>query len=64
MIAVVVSVNAVLALLLTFLFTRELIRRRALEQVLRQSIIHWEKANEANLESHDLDSDLPDDRGM
>ena len=54
--------NSFLILTLTVLFIRELNRRRGLELVLRQSIELWRNIYEANLDSRDLDSGLPDDR--
>ena len=54
--------NSFLILTLTILFIRESNRRRGLELVLRHSIELWRNVYEANLESRDLDSGLPDDR--
>ena len=54
--------NSFLNLTLTVLFIRELNRRRGLELVLQQSIELWRNVYEANADSRDFDSGLPDDR--
>jgi hypothetical protein len=64
LIAAIVSANAILVLTLTVLLVRELNRRRALEQVLRQTLTYWRKAYEASVENRELDPDCPDDDGM
>ncbi len=64
MTAAVVTSNVILVLTLATLFIRERCSRRALEEVLRQSITHWRNAYEANLESRGPDPGLPDDRGV
>jgi hypothetical protein len=64
LITAIATSNAILVLALTTLFIREWNRRRALEDVLRQSMKHWRSAHEAKLEGRDLDRDLPDNERL
>ena len=48
LITAIVTSNSILILALTVLFIRERSRRKALEELLRQSINYWRKAHEAN----------------
>ncbi|WP_148619051.1 hypothetical protein [Mariniblastus fucicola] len=61
MITAIVTSNAILILALTFLFIRERNRRRALEELLRQSLNYWRSAYDANLGNRNLDSDCSTD---
>ena len=61
LITAIVTSNAILVSILTALFIREWSRRRALEEVLRQSIDLWRNANEANLDGRNFDSGRTDD---
>ena len=57
MITAVVTSNSVLILALTVLFIREWNRRKALEELLRQSINYWKGAYEANESDRNANSD-------
>jgi hypothetical protein len=64
LITTIATSNAILVFMLTVLFIREWNRRRALEELLRQSMNYWRTAHEAKLEGRDLDRDLPDDERL
>ena len=53
----IVTSNSILILGLTVLFIREWNRRKALEELLRQSINYWKGAYEANVGDRTADSD-------
>ena len=53
----IVTSNSNLVLVLTVLFVREWNRRKALEELLRQSINYWKGAYEASLGDRNADSD-------
>ena len=53
----IVTSNSILILVLTVLFVREWNRRKALEELLRQSINYWKGAYEASLGDRNTDSD-------
>ena len=64
MITAIVTSNSILTLALTALFIRERSRRKALEELLRQSINYWRKAYEANSGGRDTVSDHDNDNGL
>ena len=64
MITAIVTSNSILTLALTALFIRERSRRKALEELLRQSINYWKKAYATNVGDRDIDSDHNSDARM
>ena len=61
MITAIVTSNSILILGLTVLFIREWNRRKALEELLRQSINYWKGAYEADVGDRNIISDRDDD---
>ena len=61
LITAIVTSNSILILGLTVLFIREWNRRKALEELLRQSINYWKGAYEANVGDRNVDSNRDDD---
>ena len=57
LITAIVTSNSILILALTALFIRERSRRKALEELLRQSINYWRKAYETNVGGRNLGPD-------
>lgn len=64
MITAIVTSNSILILALTALFIRERSRRKALEELLRQSINYWRKAYETNVNGRDVVPDHSSDAGL
>ncbi|WP_148618748.1 hypothetical protein [Mariniblastus fucicola] len=64
MITAFVSGNSILILVLTVLFIRERSRRKALEELLRQTINYWRNAYEANVGGGNIDPDHNNDARM
>ena len=56
LITAIVTSNSILILGLTILFIREWNRRKALEELLRQSINYWKGAYEGSLGDRNADS--------
>ena len=61
MITAIVTSNSILVLGLTVLFIREWNRRKALEELLEQSINYWKGAYEANAIDWNASSDHDND---
>lgn len=64
LITAIVTSNSILILALTALFIRERSRRKALEELLRQSINYWRKAYETNVNGRDVVPDHSSDAGL
>ena len=64
LITAILTSNSILILGLTALFIREWNRRKALEELLKQSINYWKGAYEANQGDRDADSDRIVDSGV
>jgi len=61
LITAIVTSNSILVLGLTVLFIREWNRRKALEELLEQSINYWKGAYEANATDWSANSDHDND---
>jgi hypothetical protein len=64
LVTAIITSNSILILALTALFIRERSRRKALEELLRQSINYWRKAYETNVGGRDNDSGRNNDDRM
>ena len=64
LITAIVTSNSILILALTALFIRERSRRKALEELLRQSINYWRKTYETNVGGRNFDPDHNSDAGV